>query len=60
MQKPENFRRTRRVMRKSDVAHTKSILSAANNPALNWTIGSKLSANSKARRFGASKQARRL
>jgi hypothetical protein len=37
---------TRRVTRKSDVAHTKSISNAANNQATNWTIGSRRNANS--------------
>jgi hypothetical protein len=36
----------RRVTRKSDFVHTKSILNAANNQAASWTIGSKPNANS--------------
>jgi hypothetical protein len=33
------------MKRKSDVAHTKSILNAASNQAVTWTIGSKPNAN---------------
>jgi hypothetical protein len=36
----------RRATRTSDVAPTKSISKAANNPAASWTIGSKPNANS--------------
>src|SRR5579864_9173036 len=42
----ERFRSgTRCLRRKSDVAHTKSILSAASSQAVTWTIGSKPRAN---------------
>src|SRR6266481_7728210 len=53
------WRGTRRVRRKSNFAHTKSILNAANNRAANWTIGSKRNANSKAGRCRARRRARK-
>ena len=40
--------RLRRLTKKSDAAHTKSIWNAANNKAASWTIGSKPNANSHA------------
>src|SRR5260370_36573439 len=52
-------RRTRRMRRKSNIAHTKSILNAANNRAANWTIGSKRKAKSKAGRCRARRRARK-
>jgi hypothetical protein len=45
-------------MRRSGVAHTKSISNAANNQALIWTIGSKRNANSNAGCFAARRRAR--
>src|SRR5689334_20814622 len=52
MRKLESFwSRTRRVTKKSDVAHMKSIWSAADKPAVNWTIGSKPNANSRRGEF---------
>src|SRR6267154_1062220 len=53
------WRGTRRVRRKSNFAHTKSILNAANNRAANWTIGAKRNANSKAGRCRARRRARK-
>ena len=41
------------MMRKSDVAYTKSISKAVNNRAVSWTIGSKPNANSNVGCFGA-------
>lgn len=51
--------KTRRVMRKSDVALTKSISKGGNNRAVSWTIGFKPNANSKVGRFRARRQARK-
>lgn len=43
----------------SDVAHTRSISSAVNNPAVSWTIGSKPNANSNVGCFGTRRRARK-
>src|ERR1700693_6471655 len=56
----ERFRwETRRLRRKSDVAHTKSISNAANNKGVSWTIGSKPNVNSNEGCFGASRRFRK-
>jgi hypothetical protein len=48
--KMEPFPRSlRRVTKKPDVAHMKSIFSAVNKPVANWTIGCKPNANLMAR-----------
>jgi len=49
----------RRVTRKSDAVPTRFILSAADNQAVNWTIGSKPNVNLPAKNFGARKQVRK-
>jgi hypothetical protein len=51
-------RGTRRLTRKSDVAHTNSTLNAAENTAGTWTIGSRRNGNSKVGRFGLSRPIR--
>jgi hypothetical protein len=48
----------RRVTKKSDVAHTKSISNAAYNQAVSWTIGSRPNANLKVGCFRTRRRAR--
>ena len=50
---------TRRLTRKSDVAHTNSTLNAAKNTAVTWTIGSRRNGNSRMGRFVLSRPIRK-